>query len=61
MGEPRVYTAPMRNYCPDCEDTLIDPIEFKWGYCLICLSIRLAKMDQALVDLYYEEQDGDAI
>lgn len=46
----------MRNYCGECEDILIDPIEWRWGYCLYCLSIKFEQLDEALADLWYDEE-----
>jgi hypothetical protein len=50
----------MRNFCGECGDILLDPIEFRWGLCVWCLSIKLEKMDVALTD-YYWDDDGEPI
>lgn len=53
-----MYTAPMmRNFCGECDDILLDPVEFRWGYCVFCLSIMLEKFDARIADMYYEEED----
>ena len=46
------------NYCRDCKDTLVDPVEWKYGYCLLCLSIHLEKLDEALTELYWDFDEG---
>ena len=56
----QVYTMVMRNYCGRCMDILVDPTEFRWGYCLICISIMLEEMDYRVADLYWDDFD-DAI
>jgi hypothetical protein len=57
-----VYTEPIvRNFCGECNDILVDPIEFRWGYCLWCLTIMLEKMDARIADMYYDDDEGDAI
>jgi hypothetical protein len=48
------------NYCRDCKDFLIHSIEWRYGYCLYCLVIRLEKLDESLTELWWEGFD-DAI
>lgn len=43
------------NYCRDCEDILVDPIEWRYGFCLWCLSIRLEKLDEQVSDLWWDD------
>lgn len=50
----------MRNFCGKCNDILLDPVEFRWGYCVFCLSIMLEKMDVELQDFYWDD-DGEPI
>lgn len=43
------------NYCRDCLELLLCPTEWRFGFCLVCLSIRLEKMDEEVRDLWFEE------
>ena len=44
------------NFCRDCQDILVDPVEWRYGYCLICLTIHLEKLDREIMDLWYGDE-----
>jgi len=43
------------NFCDECGETLLFPVEWRYGLCATCISIALEKMDNELTDLWFNE------
>jgi hypothetical protein len=46
------------NYCASCGDILVEPIEWRFGYCAWCLAVVFEQFDELIADYWFDQMDG---
>jgi len=43
------------NYCADCKEILVGPLEWRYGKCSYCLMVDMEKSDREFWDRWFDE------